>query len=150
MKIFVFGQDRLRKEIINIIEATANVYTGPLDKIRSYLDLASETEKLRDQVASLKIEKSQREEEFARKEREIEHKIGLVKLQQETELRHQKETITLEIERKNLENEKGLFKTEMEFRNTRWESEVKYLKDILEKVLKRLPEETIKTTRTAR
>lgn len=132
--------DKAVQEVVErVIESISGKYIRTVDEIKSALDLS-------DQVARLKIEKSQIEESHQRREREIEHKLGLEKKRQETELELAKREATIKAEEKFLEQKKELFTTEMTFTRKRMEEEVGYLKDMVGQVLERLPSAEIIAT----
>lgn len=106
------------------------------------------------QLSTLKIEKDRIEEGFQRKEREIEHKVGLIRLEieagdkqktKEFELKAQE--IKLEAKGVALAEREKAFTERMEFIQKRFENEVGYLKGMVEQVLQRLPDATILGTK---
>jgi len=95
--------------------------------------------KLRDEIETLKIEKGRREEEYAKKDREIEHKIGLERKRQEFEIAQSKREATVTIREENLKADRDRFESQMKFHDERFTQEVGYLKDMIADMLKRLP-----------
>ena len=98
-----------------------------------------ETDDLRAEIETLKIEKSRKQEEHAREERELRHMIGLEKKRQEFEIDSAKKETALVVREENLSADKKRFSEEMTFQRTRFEEEVKYLKDMMKDILERLP-----------
>jgi hypothetical protein len=95
--------------------------------------------KLNQEIEELRISKARREEEFARREREIEHKVGLERKRQEFEIAQAKRETTVEVREENLNADKVRFKAEMDFQRKRLEEEVTSLRSLVEKMMERLP-----------
>lgn len=128
--------NHLLNEITRIIESKINEAGNGL---KSIVDLSAKVKQLQEQVSLLTIQKSQKEEEFARERREIEHKVGLVKLQQEAELEIKVQQKELDIERKLLGNERIAFEEKMTFMADRFKLEVEEQRKMIQEMLKRLP-----------
>lgn len=112
---------------------------------------------LKREVAELTIAKSQLEEEFSRKERELRHMIGLEKQRQEAErvqARIETEQATkdamLSVREENLKAERQRFEEQLEFNTKRFESMEKYLKDMMGDILNRLPNVSMEIQRRER
>lgn len=90
-------------------------------------------------IEDLKIEKARREEEFARREREVEHKVGLERKRQEFEIAQAKRETEVKVREENLKADKDRFQAEMEFQRKRLEEEVSSLRTLVQKMLERLP-----------
>lgn len=101
--------------------------------------MLGEREKLKLQVEDLKIEKGRILEEQERRDREIEHKVGLERKRQEFEIDAAKREAILEVREEALEAEREAFEENMEFMQDRFEKEVVYQRELLQDVLKRLP-----------
>ncbi len=101
---------------------------------------------LKKQIATLEIEKSQKEETHAREERELRHMIGLEKKRQEVEIQQAKKETELTVREGNLAAEKTRFEEQLKFNTARFETMEKYLKDMLSDILKRLPDVRMKIT----
>lgn len=110
--------------------------------------LESERNALKSEIVDLKIDKARIVEDQQKREREIEHKVGLQKKRQEQELELGLKGARLEVRQANLESEKSAFANQMKFQQTRFESEVGYLKDILGEILDRLPTVTVDAVRS--
>ncbi len=103
------------------------------------ISLNAEVGKLVRQVTNLEIQRDKKQEDFDRKEREIEHSLGLHKAQVEWEVEEASARAKLDVEQENLELERAAFTKQMEFMQGRFEEEVKYQRELLEKMMKRLP-----------
>jgi hypothetical protein len=102
--------------------------------------LQAETIALKKKVTDLEIQRSQKQEEWDRGDRELRHMIGLEKKRQEFEITQAKKEAMVGVREENLAADKARFSEEMKFQRERFEGEVKYLKDMIESVLKRVPD----------
>lgn len=103
------------------------------------VSLSEEVVKLRKNISTLSIEKSKAAEEQERKVRETEHRVGLLKLQQEHEVSNAKRETELQVREGNLSAEQKRFEQEMEFQRKHLQGEVNRIEAVLTKVLERLP-----------
>lgn len=110
-----------------------------LDGFREIPRLQGVVTKLKEEVEALTIQKGRKEEEYARKEREIEHKVGLERKRQEFEVEQAKRETMVKVREENLTADKARFEQEMKFTRDRFTEEVGYLKEMVGKVLERLP-----------
>ena len=94
---------------------------------------------LQKEIARLEIERDKRIEEFSRKEREIEHKIGLERKRQEFEIEQAKRSTEVHVREENLKADKDRFKAEMDFQRQRLEGEVGSLREMVQQMMKRIP-----------
>jgi hypothetical protein len=94
---------------------------------------------LQKEIVKLEIERDKKLEEFARKEREVEHKIGLERKRQEFEITQAQRETTVKVREENLAADKERFKSEMEFQRKHLESEIQSLRELVGQMLKRLP-----------
>lgn len=109
---------------------------------------------LRKQLATLEAEKSNIEEGFNRKEREIEHKTGLLRSEIEAEQRQAAKDFELKVQEAKLaarevgiqEREKA-FTEKMTFIEKRFTDEVGYLKEMVKEMSDRLPSAAILATK---
>lgn len=129
----------LAKVIADVHADALRRVEGELAGIKNVTDLSARVKTLQGQVSDLEIQKSKREEEFARKEREIEHKVGLERKRQEFELESGKKEATLKVREENLKADKERFAEQMSFHEKRFTEEVGYLKEMVANVLERLP-----------
>ncbi len=90
---------------------------------------------LEEDLEKLKLQKERKEEEFDRREREIEHKVGLDRQRMEQEGTLQKREAVLEAKESNLEQSQEAFDERMEF----FKQELSDQKGLLKSVLDRLP-----------
>lgn len=130
---------------------------GEIKGLRSERDSAREVSALEEQrqnllrqVTDLEIEKAKVTEAHAREKREVEHAVGLERKRVEFETTKAKDEAVLEVREENLKADKDRFEEQLKFHETRFNEEVGYLRDLMEKVLKRLPEITIDAGGSAR
>lgn len=112
---------------------------GEVKALRAERDSTAALSKVRDEVASLKREKAGLVEENDRKIRETEHKVGLLKTQQDHEISNARRETKLEVREENLKADKDRFKAEMDFQRVHLQREVDRIESILGQVLERLP-----------
>lgn len=122
-----------------IREAVERVVKSALGDAESALAKVREITTLRSDIETLKIEKGRKEEEAARREREIEHKVGLERKRQEFEIEQSKREATVSIREENLKADRERFEEQLKFHEDRFSKEVGYLKEILADIVKRLP-----------
>ncbi len=137
--LIVTGKSKLERILRDLWTDAVQRVEGELKGIRTVSDLAAKVKELRGQVETLEIEKSKREEDFARREREIEHKIGLERKRQEFEVAAAKRETTVSLREENLAADRKRFEEQMAFHDQRFTAEVGYLKEMLADVVKRLP-----------
>jgi len=102
--------------------------------------LEAQRDALRKQVADLEIERDKRLEEFGRKEREIQHMVGLHKTRMEHEKETAKTEALLQVREENLKASEDRFKQQLDFHEKRFSQEVGYLKDLLVQIMGRIPD----------
>lgn len=113
-----------------------------LQAMREYaarFDLASNVIDLKQQLATLEIEKGKIKEQHEREERELRHMIGLEKKRQEFEIQQAKSETGLKIREENLAADRKRFEEQMKFHEDRFTKEVDYLKELMADILERLP-----------
>lgn len=98
---------------------------------------------LKKQITDLEITHAKKKEEWDRREREVEHKIGLERKRQEFEIEQSKREATVAVQQSNLNADKERFKGEMEFQRKHLESEITGLRDLVNNLLERLPDAKI-------
>ncbi len=139
--LVVAGNHRtLEQAIRNIVTEFGEQVLKDLQGIRSVADLSSKVRDLRSQVEMLEIEKARKQEEFDRREREIEHKVGLERKRQEMELTAGKREAALAVREENLAADRKRFEEQMAFHDKRFTEEVGYLKGLMEQLMTRLPD----------
>jgi hypothetical protein len=137
--------DQLIKESVDqILSNISGKANDLLDDIKQAGGLQERIKELLGERTKLEIERDKKNEEYARKDREIEHKIGLERKRQEQELDLATRGAVLKAKEDNLTAERELFKKEMAFRQDRFMEEVKYQRELSEKLLQAMPKMTIK------
>lgn len=127
-----------------VTKALANT-EGMLSKLRQAFSLEEQIVKLKEELETQKIEKARKDEEFARREREIEHKVGLERKRQEFEIGQAKREASVTIREENLKQDRERFEKQLKFHEDRFTAEVGYLKEMLGDMMKRLPSAEITT-----
>lgn len=94
---------------------------------------------LRKQISQLEIDRDKKLEEFQRREREVEHKIGLERKRQEFEIEHAQKSTEVKVREENLAADKQRFKEEMEFQRKHLQGEIDSLRGLVGNLLERLP-----------
>jgi uncharacterized protein (UPF0335 family) len=124
-------RDRLAEELAGL--------RADIKELRAEKDSTGQLTKLRRDVETLKLEKDRLEETNARKVREVEHKTGLLRTQQEHEVANARRETELQVREENLKADKKRFEDEMKFQRDHLQREVGRIEDILGKILERLP-----------
>ena len=113
--------------------------------------LTAELIALKNQIATLEIDKSKRQEAFEKGERELRHMVGLERKRQEAEREQQKveldqskKAATLDLREANLVADRQRFDEQLKFNTERFETMEKYLKDMMANILDRLPNINVK------
>jgi hypothetical protein len=128
----VIGRDDLQEVIEEALE-------GVVPEIKQAPGLSQKIKEQRDELETLRIEKGRKEEEFEKREREIEHKVGLERTRQEFEMEQAKREATVAVREENLDADRKRFEEQMKFHEDRFTKEVTYLKEMLEAIVQRLP-----------
>jgi hypothetical protein len=153
-RLFSNDHDRLKSIVDQLSDEVAHrVETKLTDEFVALAEVEQATEKvvkLTGEIAQLKEQKASIEEGFARREREGEHKIGLLRQEIEAEKAQSEKDFALRVKEAKLEaREEGLqqrqqaFTERMDFMTKRFEGEVGYLKELLEAMSARLPDASI-------
>lgn len=115
--------------------------------------LAVEVLELKREVAELETQKSRLEEDFARRERELKHMVGLEqrrveaeRAQQATAIEQAEQGAVLKVREENLQAERKRFEEQLAFNTQRFATMEAYLKNMLADILKRLPNVNVKMT----
>ena len=111
------------------------------------MELSDEVIRLKTQVSNLEIQKSKKQEEHDKQERELKHMIGLEKKRQEFEIEQSKRETTVSVREENLSADKARFAEQMQFTSDRFAQEVGYLKEMIVSVLERLPTVNVEAKR---
>ena len=150
----MFGKQESTSEFLETAKRQADELaklSGEIKALRLEKDQTLDLISLRKSVEDLKLEKGRLVEENDRKIRETEHRVGLLRKQQEQDVANTKRETTLTVREENLSKDQERFKAEMEFQRTHLQQEIDRIDDILKKVLERLPnvEATFTATRKA-
>lgn len=137
--LIVTGKSKLEVVLRELWHDAVSRVDEELKGIRSVTDLAKKVKELRGQIETLEIEKARSEEDFERREREIEHKIGLERKRQEFEIEAAKREAVVTLREENLAADRKRFEDQMEFQGQRFTKEVGYLKEIIGQLAERLP-----------
>ncbi len=138
--MFIITRKTTLQSLLTEIQADAmRRIESELSGIKSVSDLSDRVKSLREKISKLEIEKSQKDEEFARREREIEHKVGLERKRQEMELAAGTREAKLSVREENLKADRERFTEQMKFHDERFTAEVGYLKDMIGTIMERLP-----------
>lgn len=135
----IIGRRNFERALTDALRDFGAHIDSSLEGIKSVADLSDRVKALRKQVDDLEIEKSKRTEEFERRERDIDHKVGLERKRQEFEIDAAKRETTVALREENLANDKKRFEEQMAFHEKRFTEEVGYLKDMLGQVIDRMP-----------
>lgn len=149
--LIIAGQQRtLARAIQAVADDAIQRVQAEMVGLRSVGELTAKIIKLKGEVSDLEIAKATREEEFARREREVEHKVGLERKRQEFELESGKRDAVLKVREENLAADKKRFEEQMAFHEKRFAEEVGYLKNMVAQVLERLPDVNVALEGAAR
>lgn len=157
----IFGSPTEVKVQGFIDKLTEEVAYRATDKLQNEFialqEVESATQKVIDlqkEIAKLQAEKDNITEGFARKERELEHKTGLVRSEIEAEKRQASKDFDLRVQEAKLEakaiglqEREKAFAEKMTFIEKRFTEEVGYLKEMVSDMSKRLPDATILATK---
>jgi hypothetical protein len=139
MLILTGNKEQLTRILAPLIEKVEKEVTKELQGIRSLQDLSGKVKELKIQLADFEIQRDKKQEEYDRRAREIEHKVGLERKRQEQELTLAKREALVGVREENLTADRKRFEEQMKFHDERFTGEVKYLKDMMKDVLDRLP-----------
>lgn len=152
MSIFT-RQDRQRADEDEGRERLADELAGlkaEIKALRAEKDSTAQLSKLRADVETLKLEKDRLTEENARKIRETEHKVGLLKTKQDHEVANARRETELEVREGNLAAKEAQFKSEMAFQREHMQREVDRFDGIAKALMERLPTIEVELTGPAR
>lgn len=137
--LILIGRNKFQALIKELWEEAVAKVSDELAGIRSLRDLSAKVKALREEAETLKIEAARKQEEFDKREREIEHKVGLERERQKVELANAKREATVAVREENLKADRDRFESQMKFHEDRFTEEVKYLKEMLGTIVERLP-----------
>src|SRR5207245_968830 len=98
----MFGSPSLKDTERVARETVERIVKAALSDAETALATSGKLSKLREELETLRIEKARKEEEFTRKEREIEHKVGLERKRQEFEIEQAKRETSVTVREENL------------------------------------------------
>lgn len=134
------GVEELQETLREIVDGAVREALGDTNDV---LRRARTVRKLQEDINDLEIDKSKRNEQYDRREREVEHKVGLERNRQQFEVEQAKREAEVSIREENLTADRERFEKQLEFHEKRFTEEVGYLKGIVEQVLERLPDASI-------
>jgi chromosome segregation ATPase len=123
---------------------------GEIKALRSERDNTEQLAKLRRDVEQLKLEKDRLTEDNARKIRETEHKVGLLKTKQDHDVANARRETKLEVREENLTADKKRFEDEMAFQREHMQREVDRFDGIAKALMERLPTIEVELSGAAR
>ena len=122
-----------------ILQSALKDAESTLGKVTTINDLNKKVLELREQAETEKIKKGRVDEERQKKDREVEHKVGLERKRQTFEIEQATRETTVKVREENLGADKERFKAEMDFQRGHLQDEIKSLRDLVTNMLKRLP-----------
>ena len=138
-----FGkQDDIQEVADRVAASLRESVAKELGGITTAADLQRKVNTLREDLEKLRIEKGRVEEEQKRREREVEHKVGLERKRQEFELEAAKREAIVSVREENLKEDKRRFEEAMKMQNDRLDD----MKELLAEMMKRLPSANIEIT----
>lgn len=139
----LFKNDPLTEDLLKQtreLKVEVEALRGRREAIKEELGLSDRVKRLMREVETLTIEKNRQEEDQKRREREVEHKVGLERTRQEFEKEQARREAVVAVREENLEADRNRFEEQMKFTASRFEDEVGYLKEIMTEIMRRLPE----------
>lgn len=135
----MFGTNRRTLARIETLSQQLATLSGEVAAKSELLGLANEYEQAKKQVVDMELKMATLTEEHERQIREVEHKIGLHKIQTEHDVKAARKEAELAVREEGLNAQKDQFKDQMEFMSKRMENEIESQRDLMEKILSRLP-----------
>jgi hypothetical protein len=139
----LFGKQERDEMQLSVERAVEKIVQRALHDADSTLARLGDLTKLREELETLKIEKGRKDEEYGRKDREIEHKVGLERKRQETEIALAKREAVLSAKEEALQADRKRFEEQLSFHEKRFTEEVGYLKGMITALSEKLPTATI-------
>lgn len=131
--------DKVKQVVVDLMQTADIANQKAINEIRDSVSLADTVDRLQKELARLKNEKSSIEETFNRKEREIEHKLGLERQRQEQELRLSIREAELRVQETNLKNERELFKKQIDATEKRFSEQLNDQNKLISNLIQALP-----------
>jgi chromosome segregation ATPase len=132
-------QDTLIAEIAGLRDKIGQL-EAEIHKLTTVRDQTAAVRTLEEQIEKLKVEKSRLSEERERRERDTEHKVGLLLQTQEQDLKIARQQTELDVREQNLAADKKRFADEMAFQRQHFDAQVADMKTVLAQVLAKLPD----------
>lgn len=133
------GREKHLQESLEQLGRSLTEARGEADAIQQRLSLLEDYEAVKKALTDKEIELAKVHEDHARANREIEHKLGLHKIQVEQEKTAAVTEAKLAVREEALAAKEGRFQQEMQFMQKRFEDEVASQRKLVEQVLDRLP-----------
>lgn len=147
MIIFGFNSN-FKRVVLELWDRLDKLASKELTKYDEIINLEEKVADLIKQKTVLEIEVGKKQEEYDRRDREIEHKIGLERKRQVQELELSKREATVAIREENLKADRDRFEGQIQFHEKRFTEEVKYLKDMIQGLTEALPTMKIRINKT--
>jgi len=151
MNMVWFGKreiSRLEKSISEL-EKQLRTLNGERDSILEEINLGDKIKQLNERIVTLEIQEAKIKENHEREKREIEHMVGLQRQTMEFEKGSATKDAVLSVREESLNSERVQFEKQMDFITSRFNDEVKYLKDdIIKTLAERIPVVTVDKTIT--
>jgi len=148
---FFGNRDKARQDGLDLIRSLSEQISrleGQVNDLTRQKDRTAELRQLEDRLETVKREKARHDEENDRKIRETEHRVGLLRKQQELDVANAKRETELEIREGNLSREQQSFEERMEFQDKLRRDEAARTHELMQAVLERLPNIQATFTRT--
>lgn len=143
---FSLFETRLESAVRTILVEELGQAEERIKALRQVGVLEDKIHSLKETVADLEIQRAKKKEEFDRREREIEHKVGLQKKRTEFEVESARKEALLDVREENLVKDRKRFDEHMEFYKQQMETQTTYLKELVEAALARTPDAKILAT----
>lgn len=128
-------------------EARAERLLGKIDSLKEQILGLGQVRDLKEQISALEIERSKKQEEYDRQERELRHQIGLEKKRQEFEVDAAKRDAVLAVREENLKKAQERFEEQLKFHGEQFDRQIASQNSLLSDLMKRLPQVDVSVTR---
>lgn len=139
----IFRRDTVADEADRALrEELKDEVAGLRADVRALTNLKDRTTELRqteDRLEVLKREKGRLDEEATRRERDTQHKVGLLMERQEQDLANAKRETVLDTRTENLAAERALFERQMTFQTERLGQEIERMERMQTALMEHLP-----------
>lgn len=127
-----FTEEQLRKIVDTAI-------FDALVRVKNMTELDKTVTKLKTEIADLEISKSKVTESHEREKREVEHKVGLLKVQHEQEMKLATQEAVLKVREENLKADKTRFEEQMKFERDHLQKQIESLNTMVGQMMEKLP-----------